>query len=369
MIRLGRRSKAFIHGEGIGLYGLTRHGLWGPDSALSTGLCGHTQITKESNTSISSGPQSPSLRNAKTVIHGVPMAAIHQLIMQFGIEEARRQAVTKHERMVVEAAYQVLSDDAERMGFTYSGFALTSLPHKPQESTTWRREGHNLTLVLQAGVDQQERNLGLPYGSYARFILLFLQSEAIRTRSREIELGRSMKVWLGSMGLSIGGKTYKQVAEQARRISGCTLTFYADRAGARIESRSRFVKTAITMTVEDQPSLWQDRVMLDEDFFRALSEHPVPVSESALRAIGPRSMVIDTYIWLAYRLHALKRDVEVGWPSLYGQFGAGFKSIKRFKQHFADCVALAIAAYPEARLSISNRGVVLQPSRPAIAKL
>ena len=44
----------------------------------------------------------------------------------------------------------------------------------------------------------------------------------------------------------------------------------------------------------------------------ALSEHPVPVSESALRAIRPRSMVIDIYIWLAYRLHALKRDVDVG---------------------------------------------------------
>ena len=58
------------------------------------------------------------------------MAEIHQLIMQLGIEEARRQAVTKHERMVVEAAYQVLSDDAERMGFTYSGFALTSLPQR-----------------------------------------------------------------------------------------------------------------------------------------------------------------------------------------------------------------------------------------------
>src|ERR1700722_6954367 len=298
------------------------------------------------------------------------MAEIHQLILLNGIEEARRQALSKHERMVVEAAYQVLSDDAERMGFTYSGFALTSLPHKPPETTTWRREGHNLTLVLQAGVDRNEKSLGLPYGSYARFILLFLQSEAIRTRSREIELGRSMKVWLGSMGLSIEGKTYKQVNEQARRISGCTLTFYADRTGAQIRSRGGFVKTEITMTdvVEDQPTLWQDRVMLDEDFYRALSEHPVPVSETALRAIGPRSMVIDVYIWLAYRLHALKRDVEVGWPALYGQFGAGFKSIKRFKQHFADCVALAIAAYPEARVSISSRGMVLQPSRPAIAK-
>jgi Plasmid encoded RepA protein len=298
------------------------------------------------------------------------MAEVHQLILLNGIEEARRQAVSKHERMVVEAAYQVLSDDAERMGFTYSGFALTSLPHKPPETTTWRREGHNLTLVLQAGVDRQERSLGLPYGSYARFILLFLQSEAIRTRSREIELGRSMKVWLGSMGLSIGGKTYRQVNEQARRISGCTLTFYADRTGAQIRSRGGFVKSEITMTNVggDQPALWQDRVMLDEDFYRALSEHPVPVSETALRAIGPRSMVIDVYIWLAYRLHALKRDVEVGWPALYGQFGAGFKSIKRFKQHFADCVALAVAAYPEARVSISTRGMILQPSRPAIAK-
>src|SRR4051794_2109087 len=176
------------------------------------------------------------------------MGEVHQLIIQYGVEEARRQAMTKHERMVVEAAYTVLSDDAERMGFTYSGFALTSLPHKPQESATWRREGHNLTLVLQAGVDRNEKSLGLPYGSYARFILLFLQSEAIRTRSREVELGRSMKVWLGSkMGLSIGGMTYKKVSEQARRISGCTLIFFADRSGAQIKSRGGFVKTEITM--------------------------------------------------------------------------------------------------------------------------
>src|SRR6202012_4731791 len=116
--------------------------------------------------------------------------------------------------------------------FTYSGFALTSLPHKPQETPTWRREGHNLTMVLQAGVDRQERSLGLPYGSYARFILLFLQSEAIRTCSREIGLGRSMRIWLNSMDLSIGGKTYKKVNEHSRRISACTLMFYADRGKA-----------------------------------------------------------------------------------------------------------------------------------------
>jgi hypothetical protein len=212
----------------------------------------------------------------------------------------RADAATKHERMVIEAAYQVLSDDAEKMGFTYSGFALTSLPHKPQTELVWKRDGHNLTMLVESGRDRAGNPLGLPYGSYARFILLFLQSEAIRTQSRDIELGRSMRVWLGSMGLSIGGTTYKLVNEQARRISGCSLTFFADRSGAQIKSRGGFVKTEITMSnvVGDQPALWQDRVLLDEDFYRALREHPVPVSESALRAIGPRSMVIDVYICL-----------------------------------------------------------------------
>jgi hypothetical protein len=62
------------------------------------------------------------LRRALQFVQRADMAEVHQLIIQHGIEEARRQAATKHERMVIEAAYQVLSDDAERMGFTYSGF-------------------------------------------------------------------------------------------------------------------------------------------------------------------------------------------------------------------------------------------------------
>ena len=44
------------------------------------------------------------------------MAEVHHLILMHGIEEVRRQALTKHERMVIEAAYQVLSDDAEQHG-------------------------------------------------------------------------------------------------------------------------------------------------------------------------------------------------------------------------------------------------------------
>jgi hypothetical protein len=297
------------------------------------------------------------------------MADVHHLILQHGIDEARRQAITLHERAVVEAAYQVLGDETEGIGFTYSGFALTSLPHKEQSETIWKREGHNLTLILQSGVDRQGQEVGLPYGSYARFILLFLQSEAVKTRSREIELGRSMQVWLGRMGLSIGGNSYRLVKEQAKRISLCRLTFFGGLGDQQLLRNGAFVEGAITMSgTPTQPSLWQDRVRLDEAFYQALRDHPVPVNEASLRAIGPRSMALDVYIWLAYRLHALKRNTEVIWPALHAQFGAGFKRQRAFKAQFLESLELAVAVYPGARLDIHERGVTLCPSPAAITK-
>ena len=226
-----------------------------------------------------------------------------------------------------------------------------------------------MTLVLQSGLDRLGKTVGLPYGSYARYILLFLQSEAVKTHSREIELGRNMHVWLGTMGLSIGGTTYRLVSEQARRISHCRLTFFADCNGGEVFRNSDFVEGAIHFAdQEDQPSLWKDRVRLDEGFYRALIEHPVPVSESALKAIGPCSMVIDVYVWLAYRLHALRKEVEIGWPALHAQFGAGYKAIRQFRGRFLEALELALAAYPDARVSLGERGLILHPSRPAIAR-
>lgn len=297
------------------------------------------------------------------------MADIHYLILSQGVDEARRQAANKHERQLVEAAFRVLTDEQESIGFTYSGFALTSLPHKEQKETLWKREGHNLTLVLQSGADRAGKLVGLPYGSHARFILLFLQSEAVRKRTREIELGGTMREWLSRMGISSGGKTLRLVREQARRISFCRLTFFGVSGDQDLLRHGGFVEGAINMSsLDGQASLWNDRVLLDEAFYRALCEHPVPVSETALRAIGPRSASIDIYVWLAYRLHALKRDALVSWVSLYAQFGSGYKRLRAFRAEFTTALELAMAAYPDARVSVAERGITLHPSPPAISK-
>src|SRR4051794_4885808 len=229
------------------------------------------------------------------------MGDVHRLILRHGVAGARSMAVTKAERQAVDAAAFVMADEENRLGITHAGFAMTSLPHKRTEEGFWKREGHRTTLLVESGRDRKGSLIGVPYGSIARLILLYLQTEAVRTNSPEVELGRSMKSWMGRMSLTTGGKTYQLVTEQARRISACRLTFFSEHDnGAEARHNGAFVQDAISMSGlmndETQPSLWQDRVRLDPGFWRSLQEHPVPVREEAIKAIGARSLAIDASI-------------------------------------------------------------------------
>jgi hypothetical protein len=234
------------------------------------------------------------------------------------------------------------------------------------------KEGHRTTLLVGSGSDRNGKLIGVPYGSFARLILLFLQTEAIRSGNREVELGRSMNAWMGRMGVSNGGRNYQLVSEQARRISACRLTFFADREnGTERRQNGAFVQDAISMAglaEGDQPTLWQDRVRLDDGFWRSLRTHPVPVREEAIRAIGTRSLAIDVYVWLAYRLHSLSKPAAVSWVSLHAQFGGGFRRVQHFKPVFADALGLALAVYPEARVDGEAEGITLHPSAPAVPR-
>ena len=108
------------------------------------------------------------------------------------------------------------------------------------------------------------------------------------------------------------------------------------------------------------PSLWQAKVRLGDTFLRSLREHPVPVREEAVKAIGTRSMAIDISVWLAYRLHALTERTAISWLSLHTQFGSGFKRVRQFKATFLDWLAMAVAVYPEAHVD-AEEGLILYP--------
>jgi hypothetical protein len=295
------------------------------------------------------------------------MGKIHQLILSYGVEEAKALIADKAERQCIDTAYAVMSDEEQRIGVMHAGFAMTALPHKAVEDTVWVRQGGAVRLLVESGLDPDRVPIGLPYGASARMILLYLQTEAVRTKSREVELGRSMNQWLTVMGADNGGNGYRLIREQSRRLSLCRLTFYRVTDAATFVTNGSFIRSAILPTEgREQLKLWQDSVKLDEGFYQSLIEHPLPLREAAIKELSRRSMAIDIYVWLAYRLHKLSRRTPITWKALHEQFGAGFNRLRAFREKFREPLILALAAYPEAKVSIDEAGMVLYPSAPPV---
>lgn len=300
------------------------------------------------------------------------MGQIHSLLDRFGVEEMRRLASLedKTQRLCVEAAHEVMSDEDQAIGIAHAGFAMAALPHKKISESIWRREGGSIQLLVESGLDKENKAVGVPFGAMARLILLYLQTQAVRTRSREVELGSSMNAWLKAMGVSVGGKTYIAVRDQANRISRCRLTFTRINAGAEIITNGAFVRDAI-MPIESQNgnqlSFWKEAVRLDEGFYESLIEHPLPLREIAIRQISNKSKAIDIYIWLAYRLHVLNDPLTLSWNTLKNQFGPEYKELRYFKKDIVTPLKIALSVYPEAKVQMDDKyGIILYPSPPPI---
>src|ERR1700733_11442498 len=300
------------------------------------------------------------------------MGTVHDLLELQGKQAA---LLAETDRRAVEAAASYLADEDTGIGFLYSGWCQAALPHKRlADDEEWQIRSDYVNMLVQPGLRTSNfgraEKVGVPYGSRARLIMLYVQSEALRTSSREVGLGRSMNAWLHKMGIPQGGKSDKSVRDQAERISRCSFTFDGKGAKAGGIARLTIFDRAIFADLEEVPgqgSLFPQVAKLSEQFFEQLNAHPVPLDEAAVRAISNNSMALDLYAWLSYRLHALKGVTPVSWPALMGQFGGGFASIRNFRMTFLDNLRLALAVYRDANVEVTERGVDLHPSRPPVA--
>ena len=298
------------------------------------------------------------------------MSAVHELLEARGKQAAIQAGV---DRGVVEAASLYMSDEDGSLGFAFSGWAQCALPHRRlDDDARWEIAGERVRLVVEPGLrptsdDGPMEHVGVPYGSVARLILLFLQTEALRKRTREVELGGSLRQWLTKIGASIGGSNARAVRDQAERIGRCRLTFHIQGSGKIGLVNQSIVDRALFIENDSrQGRLSLETAKLSEGFFEQLMKHPVPIEEAAIKAISNNPAALDAYLWLAYRLHVLSGDKLITWKALKSQFGTGYKELFHFKPRFTQALALATAVYPAAKIEVLEQGVVLKPSRPPV---
>lgn len=105
--------------------------------------------------------------------------------------------------------------EARALGFMPRILVLTTLPHRRPTTDRFERANGRYSLRLEA-----RRSIGLPYGLYPRLILIYLATQAVCTKSPEIDLGRTPNDLAHRLGLTpISGPrgTSKRLHDQLHR--------------------------------------------------------------------------------------------------------------------------------------------------------
>ena len=110
------------------------------------------------------------------------------------------------------------------LGFMARMMALCSLPRSnPGHQLQYVRRNGPFVLYMIAGGGSK-----LPFGNLPRLLLAWVSTEAVRTQSRELVLGRSLSEFMRSLGINSdsGGARGEQtrLRNQMNRLFGCTVS-------------------------------------------------------------------------------------------------------------------------------------------------
>ena len=113
------------------------------------------------------------------------------------IREATPQALHHFTRFdQVNQLVSASEADAD-LGFMARTMALCSLPRSnPGNRKEYKRVNGPFTLYMVAGGGNK-----LPYGNLPRLILAWVSTEAVRTQSRELVLGKSLSEFMRTLGI------------------------------------------------------------------------------------------------------------------------------------------------------------------------
>ena len=140
------------------------------------------------------------------------------------IREASPQALHHFTRFDQVNQLVSASEADPARGFMARTMALCSLPRSnPGNRKEYVRRNGPYKLGMTAGIDNK-----LPYGNLPRLILAWICTEAVRTQSREIVLGRSLSKFMRALGINStsGGSRGEQtrLRNQMKRLFGCTVS-------------------------------------------------------------------------------------------------------------------------------------------------
>ena len=350
--------------------------------------------------------KSPSVVDGKCTTTPAPIVKKISNTQPLDIDFRSSKPVPSWVQEIIETHLAIEEEDAKSanaLGFIARALVIATMPYKDPKVDVFKRKNGDFNLRIVAGYEG-----GIPFGIYPRLLMSWITTEAVRKQSPVIELGDSLRKFLSEVldhRSSSGGKrgAATRVSEQMKRLFGSLITAQYSGSLENRGFRLRNVLIAEDLELDDvemaqmdgdgespnklwtpqerhEAGTWRSKVRLSDKFFNECVTTPVPIDLRAykgLRKAGPLAM--DLYTWLSYRMsYTQHRSRPIRWEALMMQFGSGSgnvasseaamrQAVLDFKRGFLKSLQAVKIVYPQARLDVTDQGLVLLPSPSHVA--
>lgn len=277
---------------------------------------------------------------------------------------------TNLELRVIEAGGRIAGTPVGNdVAFQHAVLCQVGLPRKRVDGDRFERVSGEVSLLVKAGelhVGGRWVSQPVPYGVKPRLALVHLCSEAVRTRSPVVEVGDSVRDFLGRLGLGDDGRAYSMFRRQMAALAACEL---------RLGFKGRTEKLAPVDGFEAwlsndgaQRTIWPGVIRLSDRFFDSLADHAVPLDPRAIAALRHSALRLDLYTWLAHRLWRVATPVKVPWRALHQQFGEEYADLRDFRRKLVAALVDVRRVYQDAKVEQVTGGLLLKASPPPVPK-
>lgn len=292
----------------------------------------------------------------------------------------QNKSLTKRDRELIDTGLRIEKTPPgnDDLTFMHSIMCQIGLPHSKVDGFEFERMCGGAGLYIRAGKLWDGKKFiqqPIPYGPMPRLVMAYLNTQALRYKNPEIEVGRSASEFLKRLGKdSTGGKngSYTTFRKQIMALSACSMTLGFTTASSAITYDGKPIQQfeAWLSDTGDQGALWPGVITFSQEYYQTLAGHAVPLDLRALNALTSSALAMDIYAMLSDRLHRISgRPLVLYWRNLREQFGqeyTGPEADKNFKKKFLPALKKALAVYPQAKVKQVTGGILMMPSPPPI---
>ena len=282
------------------------------------------------------------------------------------------KAVSKQLRNKIERIHDYVSRDIDqdaRLLFLSKAFVIANLPHRePPHTDSWIKKNGHYILRLSPGeiaVSGKIVNLGLPYGSYARLLLIWMTTQMVQNKSRTIKVKDSLPRFLKDIGIQpTGGAngSITAIKEQLIRLCSCKITIDSeDYENEMVGSQFFLVEEKSISWIGEKENQTKNEIVMSEKFYEYTLSKSIPYDMKIISAIKQSSLTLDVYMWVTYRTFSLKTPTFISWSQLHDQMGSQYSDVNNFRTKFLKSLREVQLLYPSLKAEKERGGFVLYP--------